>query len=228
MADAQQERKRFIEYTMAERLTDEAEGGIKAQPRAAWPLAEVIARIFVRFPVIEELFHALMFKACPYLIPDFSGSEIGNSLAPGQRQNESFNDFAGRMVSYHRLWFAVAVTQGNIGVAWCWLARILNSNPTAIVAPLLHATLEMVGSDAQARYKKQFTKLTDYVLKIYMAELQRLQDNVRGEEADQVRASLSRLKRWLDSASAGRPPPPEGRVAFEARCESEQTLNPNI
>merc|ERR1719221_2542971 len=116
----------------------------------------------------------------------------------------------------------------SIGVAWRWLAKTLNSSPTPIVAPLLHAVFETVGSDAQARYQRQFTKLIDYVLRTYMPELQSLQDKVRGEEADQVRASLSRLKRWLDSASGGRPTAPEGRVAFEARCENEQTLNPNI
>ena len=139
-------------------MVDEAEVGIKSQPRAAWPLAQVVARIFLQFPSIEELFHALMFKACPYLIPDYSGSDLGKQdPAPGRRSIESFNDFADRMVSYQRLWLAVAVTQENLGVCWRWLSRTLNTRPSPIAAPLLHATLEMVGNDAQARYRTQFT-----------------------------------------------------------------------
>ncbi|CAE8650501.1 unnamed protein product [Polarella glacialis] len=220
-------RMRFAEHAMASRLVDDAEVGIRSQPRAAWPVAEVTCRIFERFPAIQELFTGLMCLACPYLKPDFSGSQVGRQgLASCQRGGEAFTDFAGRMVSYHRLWLAVVVTQGDLGTVWHWFARTLNEPPCPMTAPMVHAALDAVGADAQARYGTQFVKLVAYIEREYMADVDQLQKRTKGEEADRLRASQSRLRRWLDDfRNTGRAPAPEGRYV-EAREEAE--LNPNI
>jgi len=216
---------KFTEYALAERLADDAEVGIKAQPRAAWPVAQVAVRVFVRFPAIEDLFWGFMYKACPYLIPNFAGSHLGRTgPAPGQRPEEPFTDFADRMVSYQRLRLAILVTREDLGPVWQWLARSLNERPAPVSAPLLHAGLEMAGADAQARYRRQFVKLVAYIDREYMRELEGLQGKVRGEEADQLRASLSRLRHWLDAfREKGRAPPPGGR---HVEVTEEAELNP--
>lgn len=224
--DADASKRQFAEYAMAERLADDAEVGIKAQPRAAWPVAQVAVRVFARFPEIEELFWGFMYKACPYLVPDFAGSHLGRrGPAPGQRPEEPFTDFADRMVSYQRLRLALLVTREDLGPVWQWLARTLNEPPAPITAPLLHAALEMAGADAQARYRRQFVKLVAYIDREYMKELEALQGRVRGEEADQLRASSSRLRHWLDAfRERGRAPPPGGR---QIDVTEEAELNPD-
>lgn len=225
--DAVPGRKDFAELTMALRLVDDAEVGIRAQPRAAWPVAEVACRVFDSFPIIQDLFTGLMFRSCPYLQPDYSGSKVGRkTLAASQRDGEAFTEFADRMVSYHRLWLAILVTQEDLGSIWHWFARTLNEPPCPISAPMVHAALDASGADAQKRFGKQFVKLVAYIDKEYMADLEKLQLQTKGEEADRLRASHSRLRRWLDAFKhSGRASPPEGRYV-EAREESE--LNPNI
>lgn len=220
-------RRLFLHYYLAVRFADEAEVGIRSQPRAAWPIAQVAARIFSKFSPMEEMFHAVMCKLCPYIRAQFAGSEWGRQgLAPCQRPSEPFTEFADRMVSYQRLWLAIAVTQGSLAFVWWWLARTLNSAPTPLVGPLLHATLEAAGCDAQARYQRQFGKLVECLEKQYMPRLDDLQGKVKGEEADRLRASLSRLRRWLEAFRQTRKAaPPEGRYISTAE---EAELNPNV
>jgi len=220
-------RLQFAEQALAVRLADDAEVGVRSQPKAAWPMAEVACRVFEQYPGVEELFTGLMCRNCQYLRPDYSGSQVGRTgLAAGQRDHEAFTEFADRMVSYHRLWLAVVVIQGDLAVLWHWFARTLNEPACPISAPMVHAALEAVGADAQARYGKQFNKLVEYIEKEYMAELQLLQQKTKGEEADRLRASHSRLRKWLEGfRSTGRAMPPDGRFV-QAREESE--LNPNI
>eukprot|EP00931_Biecheleriopsis_adriatica_P041408 TRINITY_DN23669_c0_g1_i1.p1 TRINITY_DN23669_c0_g1~~TRINITY_DN23669_c0_g1_i1.p1 ORF type:complete len:860 (-),score=179.05 TRINITY_DN23669_c0_g1_i1:13-2571(-) len=227
MKDPNPLRQSFAKYAMAMRLADDAEVGVRAQPRAAWSIAEVACRIFDKFPAIQDIFTGIMCRNCPYLRPDYTGSQVGRAgPAAGQNSGEAFTEFADRMVSYHRLWLAIVVTQGELGILWNWFARTLNEPPCPISAPMVHAALDAVGADAQARYGKQFTKLVSYIGNDYMAELEALQQKTKGEEADRLRASHARLRRWLDDfRSTGRAKPPEGRYV-EARQESE--LNPNI
>jgi len=221
-------RKQFVEYTMAERFADEAEVGIMSQARSAWPKARVATRIFAKYPDIWRRFQALVFRACPYTVPDFSGSLAGRQgRAPGRRPEEPYTQFAERMVAYQRLWLAVLVIQGDLGMAWKWLARTLNEPEAApISVPLLFATLDMVGADAQARYGQQFAKLITYIDQYYMPQLDNLLSRTKGEESDQLRASQTRLRLWLDSFRAsGRAPAAVGR---EVEVVQEAELNPDI
>merc|ERR1711865_131067 len=129
---------------MAYRIADEAEVGIKASPKAAWPVAYVATQIFNRFPVVEELFRGFMHTNCPYVVPDYAGCHAGRSgPRPGQRSGETYGDFVDRMLGYHRLWLAISVIQDDLSVVWLWLARTLNTPPVAITASLLHCTLEV-------------------------------------------------------------------------------------
>eukprot|EP00930_Biecheleria_cincta_P004910 TRINITY_DN105837_c0_g1_i1.p1 TRINITY_DN105837_c0_g1~~TRINITY_DN105837_c0_g1_i1.p1 ORF type:complete len:859 (+),score=174.82 TRINITY_DN105837_c0_g1_i1:34-2610(+) len=225
--DSDPARQQFAEHAMALRIADDAEVSVRSQPRAAWSIAQVAARVFEKFPAIHEIFTGIMCRNCPYLQPDYSGSQVGRAtLASGQRSNEAFTEFADRMVSYHRLWLAVVVTQGDLGAVWYWFARTLNEPACSISAPMVHAALDAVGHDAQARYGKQFTKLVEYIEQNFTPELEALQAKVRGEEADRLRASQARLRCWLESfRREGRAKPPEGRFV-ETREEAE--LNPNI
>jgi nucleoporin GLE1 len=219
------QRRHFTEYMVAYRLADEAEVGVKVSHKAAWPVAYVATQVFQKFPAIEELFQGFMHTNCPYLVPDYSGSHVGRTgPCPAQRRDEPFGDFVDRMIGYKRLWLAVAVLQEDLGAVWLWLARTLNAPPTPLVVPLIHCTLEVAGSAAQARYKRQFVKLVNYLDREYMPVIQALK--ARGEEADRLRASQSRLQVWISNFhKSGQAPPPEGQ-RIEASQEAE--LNPDI
>mmetsp|Transcript_27204 Transcript_27204/g.90464 ORF Transcript_27204/g.90464 Transcript_27204/m.90464 type:complete len:919 (+) Transcript_27204:75-2831(+) len=228
MDGSEDAKKQFVEYIVAERFADEAEVGIMTQARSAWPKARVVTRIFARYPGIWRRFQGFIFKACPYVIPDFIGSQAGRQLiAPGQRPEEPHTRFPDRMVAYQRLWLAALVIQGDLGWVWQWLARALNEpEATPISAPLLYATLETAGADAQDRYGRQFVKLVDYIDQHYMPQLEALVARTKGEEADQLRASRSRLRLWLDSFRAtGRAPRPAGR---DVEVAQEAALNPDL
>lgn len=225
MQDPDATRKRFVEHLAADRLAEEAEVGIRVQAKAAWPVAQVFCRVLAQFPSIRELFWGRMYSACPYLAPNYAGSQANRpGLAPGQRNNEPFTDFADRMMSYQRLWVALVTTEEDLAAVWLWLARTLNEPPTPITAPLLYAVLEFSGSDAHRRYGKQFVKLLDYITRIYMGELEALQGQARGEEVDQLKASLSRLRKWLESfRGRGHSPPPVGRNIED---QEEDSMDP--
>jgi len=219
-------RKSFKDYMIAYRIADEAEVGIKSSTRAAWPVAYVAAQVFHKSPAVEELFRGFMHTSCPYVVPDFAGCEPGHSATcPGQRETENYGDFVDRMVGYLRLWFAVAVVQDDLSTVWQWLARTLNAQPVPIAASFLHCSLELAGAAAQRRYKKQFVKLVSVIELHFMPALDGLKARTRGEEADRLRASLSRLQVWLTSFKQHGAPQPDGQ-RIEAREESE--LNPDI
>lgn len=218
-------RRTYVAHAMAARLADDAEVSVRSQPRAAWSIAEVSCRIFDKSPAVQELFIGLMCRNCPHLRADFS-AQGQRDLAATKRPQEGFTEMVDRLVSYQRLWNVIFTTQGDLGVIWNWLARALNHSPSTATVAMIHGTLDMVGADLQARYKKQFHKLIVYIDGRYMEEVTMLQSNVKGEEADRLRASHSRLSRWLqDFKVTGRAVPPEGRK-IHARQESE--LNPNI
>eukprot|EP00438_Fugacium_kawagutii_P006344 Skav208390 [mRNA] locus=scaffold1179:1944:2723:- [translate_table: standard] len=218
-------RKTFVEHAMASRLADDAEVSVRSQPRAAWSIAEVSCRIFDKAPAVQELFIGLMCRNCPHLQADFS-AQGQRDLVANKRPQEGFTEMVDRLVSYQRLWNVIFITQGELGVIWNWLARTLNHLPSTAAVAMIHGTLDMVGSDLQSRYKKQFHKLIAYIETRYMAEVTQLQSSVKGEEADRLRASHNRLSRWIqDFRVAGRAQPPEGRQ-IHARQESD--LNPNI
>lgn len=218
-------RQIYVAHAMAARLADDAEVSVRSQPRAAWSIAEVSCRIFDKSPAVQELFIGLMCRNCPHLCADFS-AQGQRDLAASKRPQEGFTEMVDRLVSYQRLWNVIFTTQGDLGVIWNWLARALNHSPSTATVAMIHGTLDMVGADLQARYKKQFHKLIVYIDGRYMEEVTMLQSNVKGEEADRLRASHSRLSRWVqDFKVTGRAVPPEGRK-IHARQESE--LNPNI
>lgn len=224
LAGSDASRRRFVEFAFAERIADEAEVGIMSQPRSAWSKARVAARIFAKSPEIWTLFQGFVFRACPFSMPDFSGAQVGRQgPLPGQRAAESFTQVSDRMVAYHRLWLTVLVIQGNLGVIWRWLAKTLNEREaSSISAPLLVATLEAAGADAQARYGRQFAKLVDAMGQHYLPQLQELLSRIKGEESDQVMASESRLRRWIESfRRSGRAPVSIGR---EVEVDEEQPI----
>merc|ERR1719401_2148004 len=130
------------------------------------------------------------------------------------------------MIGYQRLWLAVAVIQEDLGTVWRWLARSLNSSPVPVVATFVHCTLEMAGFAAHSRYKRQFVKLISYLEQQYMPELLSQKSQTSGEQADRLRASLSRLQVWIANFQKyGQAPAPEGQK-IEASQESE--LDPNM
>ncbi|CAK8992641.1 Nucleoporin GLE1 (GLE1-like protein), partial [Durusdinium trenchii] len=217
--------KTFVEHAVASRFADDAEVSVRSQPRAAWSIAEVGCRVFGKHPAVQELFIGLICRECPYVRADFS-AQGQQDVASIKRQQEAFTEMVDRMVSYHRLWVAVFTTQGELGVIWNWMARTLNHSPSTAAVALIHATLDMVGADAQVRYKKQFDKLIHYIDERYLAHVVALQSQVKGEEADRLRASHNRLSRWVqDFKLNGRAFPPEGR---QIRAHQESELNPNI
>mmetsp|Transcript_77175 Transcript_77175/g.120637 ORF Transcript_77175/g.120637 Transcript_77175/m.120637 type:complete len:791 (+) Transcript_77175:49-2421(+) len=206
------ERIRFLEYMVAYRLQDEAEVGVRSSAKAAWPIAYMAAQIFQQFPAIDVLFQGMMHSQCPYLAPDYSRVEQSSS--------------AEKMVGYQRLWLAVAVVRGDLGMVWQWLARTMNSSPVPLVASLLHCAMEMAGSAAHARYKRQFVKLVTYLKQFYLPALTALKHQTSGDDGDRLKASISRLEVWITSFErSGLAPEPDGK-RIEARQESE--LNPNM
>merc|ERR1712224_410572 len=143
---------------------DEAEISVKgnATGRQAWPLAYVAVQVFVTSPEVHELFRGMMFRACPYLIPDYAGSEVSREgPLPGHRGEEAYADYLDRMVGYLRVWFAQLVISEDLGAVWCWFARTLNQPPSPIAVTLIHSALELTANAAQARYRRQFEKLME-------------------------------------------------------------------
>lgn len=194
-------RQIYVAHAMAARLADDAEVSVRSQPRAAWSIAEVSCRIFDKSPAVQELFIGLMCRNCPHLRADFS-AQGQRDLAASKRPQEGFTEMVDRLVSYQRLWNVIFTTQGDLGVIWNWLARALNHSPSTATVAMIHGTLDMVGADLQARYKKQFHKLIVYIDGRYMEEVTMLQSNVKGEEADRLRASHSRLSRWFKTSKS--------------------------
>jgi len=218
----------YLEYSVAERFYDEAKVGVAAQPRSAWCKAHTLARICEHYPNVLKRVRALLLRDCPYAFGDFAGSEAGRAtFAPGQQTKEPFTGFADRMGACLRLWVALLVVQGDLGLVWSWVAKVLNSSQaTPVMAPLLQVVLETSGRDMQARYKHQFIKLATIAEAHFLPSLHSLEARCRGEEVEQLKASSAKLQLWLKILrSNGQPPLCEGRFI---EADQEAALNPDI
>mmetsp|Transcript_26466 Transcript_26466/g.63147 ORF Transcript_26466/g.63147 Transcript_26466/m.63147 type:complete len:767 (-) Transcript_26466:40-2340(-) len=206
--------KEYVEFAFADILAGQAMPQVKP-----WPLAQVACRVFEHYPRAQEILTGLLCHKSPAVLSDFRNQPDLSS--------EAFDEYVNTTVARLRFLQAIAVTQGELGVVWHWMSRTVNQPPQPLAVVLLHATLESVGADAQARYKKQFDKLIAHLDAVFLVSALELSSRLVGKvEHAHVRARLHQLCTWVsDFKKTGKAEPPPGRHITVAH---EAALNENM
>ncbi|CAE7648962.1 iksA [Symbiodinium sp. CCMP2592] len=200
--------KEYVEFAFADILAGQAMPQVKP-----WPLAQVACRVFDHYPKAQEMLTGLLCHKSPAVLADFRNQPDLSS--------EAFDEYVNTAAARLRFLQAIAVTQGDLGMVWHWMSRTVNQPPQPLAVVLLYATLESVGADAQARYKKQFDKLIAHLDAVFLVSVSELSSRLVGKvEHAHVRARWHQLCKWIsDFKKTGKAEPPPGRhitVADEA------------
>lgn len=167
----------FCMDLLAKKLVSQGESQISSRPEAAFPLAALTVYLCQKYPELQKLFLAHLYKKCPYLVPYYiprkEGQseeehlrELGYMFSEGIVENQVM--FLKRMSGIVRLYAALIQTPPlldkphphGIRNAWIWLSRLLNLAPQSdITATILVDFLEVAGYLMQKTYGKQFQKL---------------------------------------------------------------------
>lgn len=183
----------FCTNLLAKKFVLQGDLTISSNPEAAFSYAAVIVALWHDYSDFGRLLLAHFYKQCPYLVPLYPPRAVGQSdkefyLSQGYQYTdgviEKQDKFLKRMTGIMRLFAAVIITkpkkgqQKNLyGLAegWRWLASFLNLEPQPdITATMLHIFLEITGSTLQSAYGKMFYKIMDYICKVYLPLIQKI------------------------------------------------------
>jgi len=89
-----------------------------------------------------------------------------------------------------------------------------------MIPPLLFCGLEMCGLEMHTRFKKQFTKIINYIKTVYLPAC----EEIRAKDPGTLSAPIGRISGWIDKVEkAGGVP--EMAAGFQPQKEKEVELN---
>lgn len=167
---------------------------ISSNPESAFCYATIILTLWNDFPLFGDLLLAHFYKQCPYLLPMYL-VKINNQTDEdyykflgyqyGPDGIEKQDKYLKRLTGMMRLYSAIMVakpkssqkleTPFGISNGWQWFCCILNLPPKPdVTATLMHAFLQNVGASMCKTYKKQFTKLLQFIDENYIPLLTKI------------------------------------------------------
>ncbi|KAK7080586.1 hypothetical protein SK128_000306 [Halocaridina rubra] len=173
----------------------------------------LIVNLISVYPDLWEVFLYYIYTTCPYLVPLYIFQEDGQSdedylKARGMRQKEKSDGYYSRMGNASLL-FALVIAymkRRNImtvqapSIGWKLLAGLLTFHPTpGVTAIVLEQFLCGVGSDLQQTYGKQFIKLMNYAINVYVPKIEEVTVPGTGGQPtlNQLKLLLGEFKRTL-------------------------------
>ncbi|PSC71897.1 Nucleoporin GLE1 [Micractinium conductrix] len=212
--------------TLANKLVSQCEVQVTRLHSFAFPLAEVAVAVMAAHPDFVPLLAARLHQVCPLSVPKYFafksgqgqdaedvylrqlGYKISTDEDTGQISRESTDEFVGRQAGYLML-YAAAMQSGNpqnphgLQHAWTLLARLLNALPAnRVTATAVDAVLKVVGWRMNTAYRRQFTKLLQYIDTKFLPALGTAND-------PDARAVYTRIQTYLRTQQYRSPP--EGR-----------------
>lgn len=190
-------------------------------------LSSLIVALCQDFPDFGQIFLAVLFKECPYLLPyaprklpgqstdDFLKS-LGYRIIESTNKQELYESWQARTTNFAGLMSAVWVTHcrkdGNqnhpfpIDNAWKYLVNVINSQPNALYIHLIDKVLEFSGSTLHMTYGKQFIKLIKVLNTAYLPALSQTIDEKMKAAYDRLKLAIATFER------ESKFPEPRGRL----------------
>lgn len=175
---------------LARRMVQQGEDQVNVNPKAAFPIAAVIAELWLEFPLFGRLVLAHFYRQCPYLVPYYVPQQEGQSdedyyKSLGYRYTggkvEQQPAYLKRMSGVVRLYAAVMISlprrqqphPHGLEQAWRYLASLLNLPPrNEITAAILVEFLTVTGHAMSREYGKQFQKMLHLICTVYFVMIQ--------------------------------------------------------
>lgn len=157
-------------------------------PQAAFSLSAVITLLWCHHEQFGELFLAVLYKKCPYVVgyyperqtddTDATYMELcGYTFTGGKVESEE--SFLNRMRSFVKLYAGIVQSTPQMNhphalqFGWCLLARTLNIEPIPGVTPaVLYAFLSVATYKMTLLYKRQFVKMLNFIQKDYLGRIE--------------------------------------------------------
>lgn len=170
---------------LARRMVQQGEDQVNVNPKAAFPIAAVIAELWLEFPLFGRLVLAHFYRQCPYLVPYYMPQQEGQTnedyyKSLGYRYTggkvEQQPAYLKRMSGVVRLYAAVMISlprrqqphPHGLEQAWRYLASLLNLPPrNEITAAILVEFLTVAGHAMSREYGKQFQKILHFICTDY-------------------------------------------------------------
>lgn len=169
-------------------------------------IAAVTVALWQQFPDFGQMFLALLFKECPFLLPH-KPRQIQGQLnvdflkSWGYRMidqvEEKYVNYQSRTSNFAALISAIWVTSSRreaqaphpLGIdnAWKYLVNVLSSQPNPMYLHLIDRVLEVAGSTLHASYGPQFVKVVMMVRDFYLPSVERNVDEIMKGAFDRLR-----------------------------------------
>lgn len=210
---------------LARRMVQQGEDQVNVNPKAAFPIAAVIAELWLEFPLFGRLVLAHFYRQCPYLVPYYVPQQEGQSnedyyKSLGYRYTggkvEQQPAYLKRMSGVVRLYAAVMISlprrqqphPHGLDQAWRYLAALLNLPPrNEITAAILVEFLTVTGHAMTREYGKQFQKMLHLICTDYFVMIRNVTPKGSGG------GPVTRLQEFLhESITKGGIAPPAGQL----------------
>jgi len=159
----------FAIVTIARRLVRLAEEQLSSNEQAACATAAAIVALWIQRPQFGQLFMAHLYTACPVLLPN--GSEMYD-----EQNEQRLRTYAGLC----RLFAALASSdcppgaqKHPFGLEHVWktlVAVLILPTATELTSQILYEILRFSGKKLQKSYGKQFQKLLNFIMEIYLSK----------------------------------------------------------
>lgn len=175
------------------------------KPGTIFLIAAVTVALWQQFSDFGQMFLALLFKECPFLLPHKPRQMPGQSDVDflkswGYRmtdQVEKYEHYQSRTSNFATLISAIWITCSRresqaphpcgIDNGWKYLVNILSSQPDPMYLHLIDKVLEIAGSTLHVSYGRQFVKVIMIVRDIYLPSVERNVDEKMKGAFDRLR-----------------------------------------
>lgn len=197
----------FCRLRIAEKIIDRCD----KEPGLIFYAAALAIALWQKYPDFGEIFMALLYKECPFLMPfkppmlknqsndDFLQS-WGFRLVDGKC--ESHTNYTSRTTNFAALLSALWITQPRRGESanpfdiengWRFLASVLNTTPDTNFLHILGRVLEIAGSTLHQIYGRQFVKLMMTIRDFYLPAVHNNVDEETGASFNRLRDMIAKF-----------------------------------
>lgn len=149
---------------------------------AGWHVSLLVRRLADRKPRFAHIFHAQLCQLCPYVVPVYLPVDRQGRRVLRTGELEGDDAYFKRMDNYVAFFAMMSQWPGSapreapifdLSHLWCWLARLLNTQPTSITPIILKAAIKSSSYSLQRAFGTQFDKMVSLVFKRVLPMLEK-------------------------------------------------------
>ncbi|CAO1347844.1 unnamed protein product [Diamesa serratosioi] len=177
--------------------------------RIVFVLADLVIRLWLKFPDFGQIFLARLYTSCPFFVPCYprksnkQTDEMYEATLGFRRKNdkiESMELYWSRTGKLAQLVAAIWITKTrnnephpfSLNHAWMWLANVMNYEQAPIIYPnLMDEVLKIAGFAMHHCYQKQFLRLISTLKEQFIVQSKKIGMN-------EAKPAIDRLEMLID------------------------------